>query len=277
VNENGVRLCDHSANGVYVGMEKVRVSRDVEQNVRAGETLFFGEYMLLVDAELPDPPPANSVPAASPKSAPVARRDSLPHAGTHAAMLEAFCHGAGVDSSSFIGEDPAAVMVRLGVVYRQVVDDLCLLLNERAELKDTLKLDRTTISARDNNPLKWAPPSRIAVDMLKEGDTGFLRGADAFRASFEDLRRHNAAVLASSVAAVDFVLTELSPEALEASSQRPQTFGFLSRSDTLWKAYQARHKALAGENASSGVGKMGEVSRTAYQATLKSLDKVESA
>lgn len=270
-----IYLRDHSTNGVSTGAERLRIARDADHEIRPGETIHLGEFMVLVDRdEAEDVNATMSIRSARPV---VPQASSMDYPVTDAGLLEAFCDGARIDRSSFIGEDSSELMMRLGALYRQVVDDLGLLLGDRAALKDTLKLDRTTISARDNNPLKWAAPERVAVDLLKEKDTGFLKGAEAMRASFEDLRRHNASVIAGSTAAIEFVLRELSPEAVEGSQQKSQPLGFLSRGDAQWKNYQARHKLLADDLAHNGLGQIGGASRQAYQHTLASLEAKEGA
>ncbi|RYG31341.1 MAG: type VI secretion system-associated FHA domain protein TagH [Burkholderiales bacterium] len=259
---------DHSANGVITGSERRRISREIDHEIAPGETLHIGEFLVLVDRDEAEDMNATisrrwAPPAPSPTS----------HPATEAGLIEAFCEGAGLDRSALIGEDPSALMARLGSMYRQVIDDLNLLLGDRAALKDTLQLDRTTISARDNNPLKWAAPERVAVDLLRDRDTGFLKASEAIRASFEDLRRHNASVMAGSAAAVAFVLRELSPDAIEGGQPKPQSLGFLSRGDGQWKALQARHKSLADDMAVAGNGRIGAASRAAYQANLSSTVK----
>ncbi len=266
-------LCDHSKNGVWTGPERRRAPRETDHQIRVGETFHIGEYLVLVDQHQTDEYVSATAAIHASTSASIA--PSTDYRGTDASMLEAFCDGAGVDRASFIGEDPAALMARLGALYRQAVDDLSILLGDRAALKDSLHLDRTTISARDNNPLKWSTPERVAVDLIKERETGFLKGADAMRASFEDLRRHNASLMAGSSAAVAFVLRELAPEAVEAVSQKPQALGFLSRGDAQWKAYQTRHKALTEDLLRGASGQIGAVSREAYQETIASLEAEE--
>lgn len=264
-----IYLRDHSVNGVATGPDRRRVVRETDHEIRAGDTLYLGAFLLVVDQE--ETEDVNATLSLRSASAPeVKGRPPVAYPGTEAGLLEAFCDGAGLETSSFMGEDPSALMGRLGALYRQVVDDLGSLLQDRAALKDTLQLDRTTISARENNPLKWAATERVAVDLLKERDTGFLKGAEAMRASFEDLRRHNASVMAGSSAAIGFVLSELSPEKIEAAQPKSQALGFLSRSDAHWKSFQQLHRLMADDLARGGAGQIGAASREAYQQRLRS-------
>lgn len=263
---DAIYVRDHSTNGVTTGPGRTRVPHDFDHQIAPGETLHLGEFMLVVDR--PGQDDIDATMARRPAHINDAPLPAAPYSGTEARLLEAFCNGAGLESGSFIGEDPPALMQRLGAVYRQVVDDLGQLLDDRAALKETLQIDRTTISGRDNNPLKWAGPERVARDLLKDGDAGFLKGADAIRQAFDDLRRHNASVLAGSTAAVAHVLRELSPEAIETGQPRAQHLAFLPRRESNWKKYLARHQSLCGELRLSGAGEIGNATRQAYQLAL---------
>src|SRR5262249_50428222 len=140
---------------------------------------------------------------------------AAPHGLTDAAMLEAFCAGAGLDASSFVGEDPAQVLHRAGAIYKQMVLGLGDLLNERHSVKTDLNMDRTTVGAAGNNPFKWAPTRRVAIDLLRERKDGFLSGPAALKASFEDLRKHAVCLMAGSRASLDFVFDALAPVSVE--------------------------------------------------------------
>lgn len=273
ISRTGERLQvrDVSSNGLFAGAERRRLPRERAIDVAAGETLYLGEYMILLDSE----PSAEPAPQPARAELPAATASRKPGAITDAAMLEAFCGGAALEASSFAGEDPMAVMHRLGVVYRQVINDLCGLMSERAMLKDSLQLERTTISARDNNPLKWAPPQRVAVDLLREGETGFLKGAAAFKASFSDLRRHGECLQAASRAAVRSVVAELDPATIEAGVKK-QPLAF-ARHESVWKQFQERHATLRTEVETSATGRIESAFRGGYAAHLLVLEEKERA
>ena len=253
MKDGAIFLKDTSTNGVLIGLERRPAPRAVSCELASGETIYLGDYLILLDNDEPagaDLSDEQAVPEAVLPRSPDPRSSGPV---TDAALLEAFCRGAGLEPSSFAGEDPSAVMSRLGVVYRQVVDDLCALMRDRAMLKSKLQMDRTTISARDNNPLKWAPPHRVAVDLLQEDEAGFLKGAEAFRASFADLRRHGASMLAGSRSAVQHVLDELSTDAMEANLKR-QPLHFVVKSDAAWKTFKERHAHISADKDSGESG-----------------------
>lgn len=262
--DNGrILVSDMSSNGMCVGPDKIPMAREVETELKPGQMFYLGQYAILLDGD------------ATLNERPRASRPRAGNAPTEAALLEHFCIGAGLERSSFAGEDPRLLMERLGAVYRQVVDDLCDLMRNRSIVKDNLQIDRTTIAARDNNPLKWAPARRIAVEILQDGENSFLKGRDAFRASFADLRRHGEGLTEGSRAAIAFVLSELEPGRIEGSA-KSQSLGFLGRGEAAWKRYLQAHAALAAD-AADEKGRISGALRAGYEASLRSQSDQEDA
>jgi type VI secretion system FHA domain protein len=158
-------------------------------------------------------------------------------------LLEAFCDGAGLDVSSLAGEEPAELMRCLGAIYQQTIVGLSTLLSERTRLKADKQLDRTTIGAVDNNPLKWAPTRRLGRDLLSEENEGFLTGPDAVRAAFEDLADHMAGTAAGANAAIEAVLTLFDPAAIEDEAAE-YGFSLKSRAGLSWDIHSRRHRSV---------------------------------
>jgi predicted component of type VI protein secretion system len=111
-------------------------------------------------------------------------------------LLEAFCEGAGLDASLLSSEEPTEIMRRAGAVYRQMVLGIGDLMAERDRARGQYKMSRTTIGGSNNNPFKWAPTQRLAVDLLLAGSGNFLSGPAALQASFRDIKRHLIATFA---------------------------------------------------------------------------------
>lgn len=271
LDNDRIFLRDTSLNGTTTGIERRPAPREERVELMRGETIYLGEFMILLDAEVePETPVA---PIATPHAMEVHPSAPRPAALTDAALLEAFCLGAGLEPFAFAGEDPAAVMARLGAAYRQVIEDLSVMMKDRTRIKTELHMDRTTISSRDNNPLKWASPERVAIDLLKEDLGGFLKGAPAFKASFEDLRRHNVCLMSGSDAALQFVLAEFEPEGLETGARR---YGspFASKYEGMWKLFRERHASLAEGAADDAIDR---AFRQGYERRLASLEDEEQA
>ncbi|MGB3626521.1 MAG: type VI secretion system-associated FHA domain protein TagH [Henriciella sp.] len=287
----GVFVRDTSANGVFAGAEQARIERDVETALTAGDTLQIGDYLLKVDIEEEEPeeaactasgmqirgaPMHDDVCLASSSAIregwsqpqPAAREPVGPtHDISDVVLLEAFCEGAQLDPSYLSCEDPAEVMRRMGEIYRQLVLGLGDLMSERASAKAQYRLERTTIGSSDNNPLKWAPTHRLAIDLLCNQKGGFLNGSDAVKECFEDLKEHILCLLAGSRAAVSSVLEHLDPDAIEAEG-KPKTAIFVERSEVCWRRLKGLHAEISenpfndADSAVSKAFKYGYESRT---------------
>lgn len=132
-------------------------------------------------------------------------------------LLEAFCEGAGLDASLLSSEDPAEIMRRAGAVYRQMVLGIGDLMSERERARTHYHLSRTTISGAGNNPFKWAPTQRLAIDLLLVGTSGFLSGPAALKASFRDIKRHLVATFAGLQASLRAAVDSFDPETIDAA------------------------------------------------------------
>jgi len=290
-------LRDLSANGVYVGVDRRRVEREVETELDPSEAIHIGQFTIVVDtsngAANGNAPEGESV-FHAPFSAPLlldpelkSRDFSVPSewesetlalAGeaapplTNAALLDAFCAGARLDASSFAGEDPVEVMRRAGAIYRQVVLGLGDLMAERTSIKAEFRLDRTTVSAAGNNPFKWAPTQRVAVDLLCGRNESFLSGPAALKASFEDMKKHLLCLIAGSRAAVNATFEHLSPPRIEEAAKAPLVV--VGKGEACWRQYQRRHDELSTEARATPESVVNKAFKAGYEQQLRELDEM---
>ena len=223
-------------------------------------------------APVAPPPPAAALPqpVAAPAAvapAPVVQAGAVPQAG---AAFEAFCRGAKLDPGAFAGRSHEESMDRLGAVYRSMVLGLSDLMNERTTLKNEYRMVRTTVRQADNNPFKWSPPQRVAVDLLRAADDGFLPGPEAVSSSFMDLKKHLVCMLAGLRAALGSTLDALSPEQVAAGAKDGS---FLkNKGAAAWAEYERLHaefRKQADDNADSPLNR---AFRAAYEKQLIELD-----
>ncbi len=264
--ENGrLTLRDHSTNGTYLeDGRRPAPDEDVELKLRSSFTL--GAHTILVTA----PPPAQDDVELTLPIAPAADwADAMPSRAPHrdASLIEAFCRGAGLDASALSSEDPVELMERAGAIYQQTVLGLSALMAERTRAKSDYELERTTIRAAQNNPFKWAPSRKLAQDLLRTAQDGFLSDARAVRASFEDLGGHLTALNAGTRAAVAATADVLAPEAIEAEA-KAQAGLLRNRAAICWDLHSRRHAALAQAGGFEGLAK-----RAFAEAYLRSLSE----
>lgn len=227
----------------------------------------------------PEPAPAPAPPTrrAAPEPAPAAPEAPPASPGadaTAAAMLQAFCAGARLDPRALGGDPPLETMRRLGGVYQQMVLGLGDLLGERTSVKNEYRMARTLIRAEGNNPFKWSPAQRAAVEVLREGGDGFMAGPAAVQASFEDLKKHLLCMLAGLRAALSTTLDALAPDAVEGELEGRSYLIKAQREAALWQEYVRLHAAFreqADDNPDSPVNR---AFRAAYERQLTELDSL---
>ncbi|MDB5661765.1 MAG: hypothetical protein JWN59_103 [Sphingomonas bacterium] len=256
IRDGTILLRDSSTNGTFLGNGR-RAPRDQLIAIDPLESLHLGALTIRIDrlALVDDGGdtgrtvihmPAATVAAALPHdwldgvTPPPRHRD--------ASLIEAFCEGANLDASALSAEDPAELMQRVGAIYQQTLIGLATLMAERNRMKSDYQLDRTAIGPLDNNPFKWTATRRLAQDLLTGGASGFLSDAAAVRASFEDLGGHMAAVAEGARVALQLVMDDLAPAAIEAECQS-QGPSLRSRASRCWDLHRQRHAALASADA----------------------------
>jgi len=252
LEEARISYCDTSSNGSFTA-DGARfphgkfVPLDPQQSVHLGPMVLLVEKM----TELPLADggegtrislAAGVVPGAIPSG--WSDRDSLarpsrpPHRDI--SLVEAFCEGADLDPSALSADDPEELMRRIGEIYRQSLLGISTLLTARAETKRSYDMDRTTISAFDNNPFKWAATRRLALELLFDRTDGFLSGGAAVRASFEDLAAHLTGVAEGAQAAVEAVMDSIDPQAIDQEAAS-RGFSLKGRAAICWNIVRERH------------------------------------
>lgn len=225
VAQGGLTLRALGANGVFDHATGARFPDAIDVPIAVPSTLRFGRFRLRADhaphgddaidagrTMVLTPPLGNSTRVPDDWSDPDALSPPLAPGGS---LLEAFCEGAGLDCSLLASDDPAEVMRRAGAVYRQMVLGIGDLMSERNRARGQYQLSRTTIGGANNNPFKWAPTQRLAIDLLLAGSNSFLSGPAALQASFRDLKRHLIATFAGLHGTLRAAIATFDPAALD--------------------------------------------------------------
>jgi type VI secretion system FHA domain protein len=217
----------------------------------------------------PSPPPP--APAAAPQAAPPPPPPaSTAPAGSDAADWAAFCEGAGIEISE-LRRSPDA-MRRLGILYRQVVLGLADLIQDRAAFKNEFRVERTQLSIGRNNPLKYLPALDTAKLLLGDPLPGYMEGGEAVRTGFEDVKKHQMAMLAGVQHALNAVFDRLSPQEIDRVMKKAagekRTLPF-SRGVNPWTVYQAVFEALRTDSTSNVNGVISGAFREGYERFLK--------
>lgn len=170
-----------------------------------------------------------------------------------AALVRAFCEGAGLNPATGQGVDPERLARDLGRAMRIATEEVMRMLRDRANVKQfTRGGERTMRSATGNNPMKFLPDTDQALEalFLRHRD-GFMTGPDGFENALKDLRLHQLAVFAALQPALASVLEGLSPEEIERSTETTGSKMLGGRRGGRgWETYVERWdaKAEAGEH-----------------------------
>jgi type VI secretion system FHA domain protein len=121
---------------------------------------------------------------------------------------------------------------------------------------------------RDNNPLKFFPDGDGALaQMLRGASTGYLPAQTALEGAFDDIRRHELAVLAGTRAAMQHLLGRFDPQALTRADTRRGWLDWLPacRKARQWDRLVALHAELTRASADDLQALCGSAFNDAYE------------
>ena len=282
VADGALTLRALGANGVFDDATGARFPDAVEVAMPIPSTLRFGRFRLKAShAPHGDEPvdPARTMVMTPPLGHSTAVPDDWSDASVilpsaNGSLLEAFCEGAGLDASLLSSEDPSEIMRRAGAVYRQMVLGIGDLMTERDRARGQYKLSRTTIGGANNNPFKWAPTQRLAIDLLLAGSGSFLSGPAALQASFRDIKRHLIATFAGLHGSLRSAVASFDPKALDAAVA-PRVSLLKNRATLQAEEVASRHGDLARQLEDGDGGSLEKAFVTAYDAAERQADAGE--
>ncbi|MDB5714104.1 MAG: hypothetical protein JWO15_1501 [Sphingomonadales bacterium] len=277
---HSLTLTVQGTNGVYDGETQLRLPDNVPVPIDTPSSIKLGAYRIVVapapqnNAEIHreaqtlilSPPLGTSIDI--PGDYDDGNETSLPGDGS---LLGAFCQGAGLDVSAFVHEDPDAIMRRAGAVYRQMVLGLGDLMVERERVRQQFRIARTTIGSSNNNPFKWAPTQRLALDLLLAEEHGFLSGPAALKASFKDIKKHLIATFAGLHKSLILAVKTFDPAVIEQATEGQGSL-LKSRSAVQMEEVKRRHASLADQVESGEDGTLNSAFVAEYDAISANLE-----
>ena len=171
--------------------------------------------------QMPPPPPMPiPMPLGQPIAPPPPPALAPAYEDTGRAFVRAFCEGAGLSADAAGKLSPQDFARELGSTLRVVSTEMMAMLQDRAMTKRFTKGgERTMIGAKNNNPLKFLPDSRQAMEvMFVVPRDGFMTAAEAVTAGMADIRLHQMAVFAAIQPALLKLLADLSPDSIDDGS-----------------------------------------------------------
>lgn len=195
----------------------------------------------------------------------------------HQHPLDALIHGASLRESDFSSRDETELLEQTGRLLAQMVDAMMVLLQSRAQFKNAMRTDVTTLSRSDNNPLKFSYSSADALTrLLADNSDGYQAADSAVQEAVDDLKLHQVAMLEGMKAAVRSLLLQFDPGKL--SKKLEKTGGIsanipITREAKLWEMFCQQYDAIR-EEAVNDFGEMfGAEFRKAYEKRIKQMGR----
>lgn len=221
----------------------------------------------------PELPPLKIVPSASAAQAPPAK----PAPAVAGDLAGIFLEAAGM-SEGVTPDDPAAMMRRLGGVFRALVGGLRQVMIARAEIKGEFRIEQTMIRARGNNPLKFSADDDDAMAALLGlgRRTSDMAAEEAVRDALRDIRLHELAVMSAMQAAVRAMLERLDPAPLRAEADAARAVLPAQRKARAFDAYEALYGQISRALADDFDSVFGKTFARAYERALSDAEVNQS-
>lgn len=158
--------------------------------------------------------------------------------------------------------------------YSIAIDGLIRLLRARSSVKNEMRVDRTIIGARENNPLKFSANAEDAMKLMFGGiSSSFLDSKASVEEAVQDLEDHQAALLAGLKQAYLHMLSRFAPDNFSDSSEKSgnkirQVMGSKSKP---WEDYSRFYDALKEDMEESYNKLFGNAFSQTYEEELKRL------
>jgi type VI secretion system protein len=197
-----------------------------------------GEHALEAAPHRPQEVGSESTPAGTPDR-PTSDSPEPSTGGVDA--LQAFLHGAGLNTAQLSPEAGVALMELLGTLYREIVQGMMEVLRARFELQDELRMQHTQIRTKENNPLKFSVSADEALDhLVLKRRTGFLAPEAAFQEAFQDIKDHQSAMVFGMQQAFESLLQRFNPERMETRVKKRKSIANIlpvTRKASCWDRY----------------------------------------
>ena len=194
-------------------------------------------------------------------------------------LFDSFLDGLGISRVELHpATDRPQLMMTAGIVLREFVEGTINLLSARANLKNTFRLDQTTVLPRQNNPMKFSDNTNDLIKQLLIGAEGEYLGArDAVREANRDLLNHQNAFLdAMNSAFIEFA-DRFDPDELQEGFDRTagsKLFAFMNKSK-YWDLYKDLYPIMTEKGGGRFPQMFGEEFVRAYERQVAEYQRID--
>ncbi len=180
----------------------------------------------------------------------------------------------GFDSQALSDDKINEINELSGEFIRQVVAGLMQTLASRNNVKNTFRMNMTTIQPVENNPLKFSANVDDALEnmFLKDGNS-YKKPVETIQESFESIADHQVAILAGIRSAFKSIVNRFEPATLETRFEKQNKRGLIPRNEKArnWEAYNDYYDELFRDIDSSFQYLFGDEFSQAYEEQLQLL------
>jgi type VI secretion system protein ImpI len=188
--------------------------------------------------------------------------------------LIAFLQGMGMSMQNIPKNANPQWWAQLGSTYRDLLMGLTTTLRARSETKAQFRVNQTLFRQAENNPLKFSATwDDVFHNLFNRPESSFLSPSEAIKEAYDDIRKHEEAMLSASHVVVSETLKKLSPKLIEINHQES---GLLAKVNTAkrqsryWHFYKSLYKDMQSEiQEQTSIGANVEFTK-AYEASLRS-------
>lgn len=161
-----------------------------------------------------------------------------------------------------------------GEFIRHSIEGLMQTLSSRNNVKNTFRMNMTTIQPIENNPLKFSPTVDDALEnmFLRKGNS-YKKPIETIQESFESIADHQVAILAGIRSAFKSIVERFEPKILESRFEKQNKKGLIPRNQNAknWEAFNAYYEELFSDIDGSFQYLFGEEFSQAYEEQLQKL------
>lgn len=132
-----------------------------------------------------------------------------------------FINALGIDKSRLSNDDIREIETLCGLLLREVIDGMLIMLRSRASIKNEFRMNVTTIQPVENNPLKFSVNVDDAIEnIFLKKSKAYKPPVEAFREGFQEIADHQIAMIAGIRSGFNSMIDNFNPPTLEEKFSR---------------------------------------------------------
>ncbi|GLQ31844.1 type VI secretion system-associated FHA domain protein TagH [Litoribrevibacter albus] len=187
--------------------------------------------------------------------------------------IVALLRGMGISSDMIPAHADDKWWEQLGGTFQELLLGLMDVLRNRSTTKSEFRVNQTTFQQKENNPLKFSASLEDAFhNLFNRPGTSFLPAQQAVKDAYQDINRHEEAIMAGAKGAVNGVLNQLSPELVQSKDFTTSFMDKMTpakRQARYWDIYKELYKDLQKDFSNEGERAVNDEFTAAYEAALK--------